>query len=285
MTRPLSPRPIALFFGGILACCLALIPAQPAQAAAARDQVEAFLVTTGFDVALDSIALSAGNAPAMLGMQADDFGADWTRIAAEVFDTEQMHATAVEILTQTLDEQDLALAVEFYASDLGQRLVEIENASHMEENREGKMTQGQEIFAGLVATNAPRVAILQRMNAAISSDESAVRAVEEIQVRFLMAAAAAGVIDLQLDEADLRAALEEGRDELRLELQVNGMAGAAYTYRDFSDDDLAAYAQALEHPQMRRVYELLNAVQHEIMASRFEALAARMADLHPGQEL
>ena len=36
---------------------------------------------------------------------------------------------------------------------------------------------------------------------------------------------------------------------------------------------------------MQEVYELLNAVQYEIMANRFEVLAAKMANLHPGQDI
>lgn len=258
--------------------------AGPARAAD-RDRIEAFLTTTGFDVALDSIALSAESAPAMLGRDAGDFGAQWTRLADRVFDTGAMHEMAVGILTETLDQEDLAHAVEFYAGDLGQRLVVAENAAHMMREGEGKLDQGQEIFAALVADGSPRVGLFQRMNDAISGDDSAVRAIEEIQVRFLMAASAAGVLDRPLDEGALRAALAEGRDALRIELRANSLAGAAFTYRDFSDDDLRAYAEALEHPRMRRVYELLNAVQHEIMANRFEVLAARMADLDPGQEL
>jgi len=36
---------------------------------------------------------------------------------------------------------------------------------------------------------------------------------------------------------------------------------------------------------MQRVYELMNAVQYEVMANRFEALATRMSGLQPGEEL
>jgi len=36
---------------------------------------------------------------------------------------------------------------------------------------------------------------------------------------------------------------------------------------------------------MQGVYVLMNAVQYEIMANRFEVLAVRMADLQPGQDL
>ena len=52
-----------------------------------------------------------------------------------------------------------------------------------------------------------------------------------------------------------------------------------------SDADLLAYAEALEHPTMRQVYDLLGAVQFQIMADRFEVLGTRMAELHPAEEL
>ncbi|MFD1510968.1 DUF2059 domain-containing protein [Lacimonas salitolerans] len=279
MTRPVF-RTFPLL-AAIVALCLAV--AAPVRGAE-RDQVEAFLSTTGFDVALESIKLSAENAPMMLGREVSDFGTQWTRMADEVFATEAMHDTAVSILTETLDQEDLMHAVEFYASELGQRLVEVENASHMEADRGAKLESGQALFSGLVADGSPKVELFQRMDAAISSEDSSVRAVEEIQVRFLLAASAAGVVP-PMDEDALRAVMADSRDDLRIELQANSMAGAAYTYRDFSYDDLLAYTEALEQPRMRRVYELLNAVQHEIMANRFEVLAARMADLAPQEDL
>lgn len=280
MIRRQFPRFLSSMIAIVGICLVLTAPARAAE----RDQVEAFLATTGFDVALESIKLSAENAPMMLGREVSEFGTQWTRMADEVFDTAAMHDTAVGILTQTLDQDDLMHAVEFYASDLGQRLVEVENASHMEQDREAKLETGQALFAGLDAEGSPKVALFERMGAAISSEDSAVRAVEEIQVRFLLAAAAVGVIP-PLDERALREVMADGRDDLRQELRTNSLAGAAYTYRDFQYDDLLAYTQALEHPRMRRVYELLNAVQHEIMANRFELLAQRMADIAPQEEL
>ena len=48
--------------------------------AADRDRLQAFLQVTGFDVSLESIALSAEHAPDMLGMESNDLvtvGAQW----------------------------------------------------------------------------------------------------------------------------------------------------------------------------------------------------------------
>ena len=58
-----------------VAAVMLVVGAPTVQAQAADPQeVEAFLEVTGFDVALESIRLSADAAPQMLGLQAQDFG-------------------------------------------------------------------------------------------------------------------------------------------------------------------------------------------------------------------
>jgi hypothetical protein len=275
--------------GRALAVAVALaVPAvaPPAQAQTQdTDRLKAFLSVTGFDAALDSIALSAGDAPLMLGRTPTDFGADWTRTVAEVFDQAVMRDMALGILDRALTDDLLTHAVEFYASDLGQRLVAVENASHLSDDGDTPREEGEKIIADLLREGAPRLAILQRMGPAIDPKDSAVRAVEEIQIRFLLSASAAGVVAMELDEATLRTLMEDQRAGLRQTMQQAALAQAAYVYRDFTDAELETYVEALEHPDMQRVYELMNAIQYEIMANRFEVLAGRMADLHPGQDI
>lgn len=256
-----------------------------ASQASDKERLQAFLQVTGFDVALESIKLSADAAPNMIGVQTEDFGTEWKRLVEEVFDTEDMHDHALDILEQTLDDDLLDHAVEFYASDLGARLVVAENASHLVEDEELKSEQGQSIVAGLVRIGSPRLEELKRLNAASGSADASVHAIQEVQVRFLMAAAVAGVIELQMDEADLRATLKRQEGELRRSMQTAGLSSAAYTYQAFSDVEVSQYADALEDPTMQKVYALMNAVQFEIMADRFEALAERMQGIQPSQEL
>lgn len=275
-----------LLRGVVVAFTLSMLVAAPARAETAQaDRIEAFLTVTGFDAALDSIALSAGDAPMMLGRTPTDFGADWTRTVAEVFDPSVMRGQALEILGKALTDDLLTHAVEFYASDLGQRLVAVENAAHMSDDGDTPRLEGEKIIADLLRDGAPRLAILQRKGPAIDPQDSAVRAVEEIQIRFLLSASAAGVVEMELDEATLRSLMEDQRGALRQSMRESALAHSAYVYRDFDDAELEAYVVALEHPDMQRVYELMNAIQYEIMANRFEVLAGRMADLHPGEEL
>jgi len=252
--------------------------------AADRDKVRAFLTITGFDVALESIKLSAEDAPRMLGLQAEDFGAAWTLMASDVFDVEDMQGDAMDILSQTLSDEALAHAADFYASDLGQRLVEAENESHLRD-REDKRGQGAELLAEAKQDDPERVIAIQRMMDSIGSEDQSLRAANELEIRFLMAAARAGVIELRLDEDGLRAAQAEQAEEIKRNMRTSGMESSAATYRDFTTEEIDAYAEALEHPLMQEVYELMNAVQFEIMANRFEEVATRLAEMGPGQEL
>ncbi len=253
--------------------------------AADRQKVESFLKITGFDVALESISLSAETAPRMLGLQAEDFGSEWTRLTRDVFAIKTMHEMAVDILEETLNDKLLKHAADFYASELGARLVLAENASHMSEDDELKFESGEAIVAGLERLESERLTYIKRMNKASDSAETGLRAYREVQVRFLMAAAGAGVIELQMEEPDLRERLSSDEDGVRAELDRAAVVSAAYTYQAFSDEEMLVYARALENSEMRQVYDLMNAVQFEVMANRFEALARAMSLLRPSQEL
>ena len=261
-----------------------LVLAAPARAAD-REKLEAFLEVTGFDVALESIRLSADAAPQMLGMDAEDFGSEWSRLVREVFATDIMHDMALDILSETLSDDLLQHGADFYASDLGQELVKAENKSHMFEDDGLKTESGTAIVDGLVRIGSPRVEILNRLNQASDVEDSSVRSIQEVQVRFLMAAASAGVVELQMDESDLREALRSQEPQMRQSIRANALAGSAYTYQAFSDEQVEEYAIALENPKMQRVYELMNAVQYEIMANRYEAVAARLSQMQPSQDL
>lgn len=268
-----------------LLCLIALtLQSQPARAAD-PDRLEAFLEVTGFDVALESIRLSADSAPQMLGLSASDFGSEWSRLVADVFETALMHDMALDILSKTLSDDLLNHAAGFYATDLGQRLVVAENASHMVDEDGLKSESGTSIIAGLVRIGSPRVALLTRLNEASDVEDSSVRAIQEVQIRFLMAAAGAGVIELRMDEPDLREAMRGQEGEMRRSIKANALANAAYTYQAFSDDEVAAYADALGNPKMQKVYALMNAVQYEIQANRFEAVAGRLSAMQPSQDL
>ena len=123
------------------------------------------------------------------------------------------------------------------------------------------------------------------MSSAIGSIENSIRSVTEVQARFLMAAQGAGLTDSDWDEAELRAVLLSRADEWAQAMVISGITNAAFTYRDFTDQDMSDYLDALREPLMQKVYELMNAVQFQLQVQRFEELAARMVDLYPEQDI
>lgn len=253
-------------------------------AAADREDVRGFLETTGFDVAIESIAVGAGGAPAMLGLEGNDFGKAWTDLTEETFVPGDMVERALDLLEERLDQDLLEHAADFYGSDLGQRLVQAENLSHMDDD-ELKQIAGRQLVAGMVEEGSPKLDYFQRMHVAIDPEGLGLKAIQAIQVRFLLAASRAGVIQMDLDEGMLWAQIEENESATRLAILEGAIAGAAYTYQGFSADELEAYTVALEDSRMQTVYQIMNAVHYQILSERMDVLAVNLEKLMPVEEL
>lgn len=262
---------------------MALGMVSTSQAADEKD-IREFLEVTGFDVAIASIQQGAMAGPALTGEDPDVFGRQWTKLAEEIFNPDEMVSEAVEMIGAIMPDDLLAHGAAFYGSTLGQRLVEVENESHMADDAE-KYAEGEKITADLLDQDSIRIQVFREMGNAIGSTDTAIRSIVEIQVRYLMAAVAAGVSDFNISEEDLRLMLMEQSGEMRRNIEVNTLVANAYAYRDLSDEELIDYLSALQNPKMGQVYEILNAVQYQIMADRYETLATRLAELQPEQEL
>ncbi len=271
-------RSFAIWF----ALCLALVSS--ALAATDRERLQTFMEVTGFDVSLISMRLSARSAPQMLGISEESFGLQWTRLADETFEPEEIQREALQLLSQTLRPEAREHVVAFYASPLGLRLVAAENASHMTEDSI-KDTQGEAEVVRLIQENPERIELYRELSAAVGSEDTAIRTIRELQVRFIMAAMAAGITERQMSEADLRGIFASQDQELRESIRTNAIAANAYTYREFSDEEILAYIEALKEPLMQEVYELMSVVQFIIMVHRYEELATEMAKLTPSEAL
>lgn len=267
----------------LVAISLLFLMVMPAKAAD-RAKIAQFMAVTGFDVALETMRLSARDAPTMLGLDADDFGLSWSRLADRIFEPEALKNDALEILDNALADNVLAHATQFYGSKLGQRLVTAENESHGLEF-EDREAEGARLAQVLSARGSPQPEYFLDMAESIGYVGATIKAYREVQVRFLMAASLAGLIDRRFDEVDLRAMLAQQDDEVRRAMAENLIVANAFTYRDFTDSEIEIYRDALAMPQMMEVYELMNAIHFTIMADRFERMALEMVNLTPTQEL
>lgn len=273
---------IRRFTFGALGLVLAMIVALSAQAAE-REDYRRFLEVTGFDVAITSMQQGAMAGPGIAGDAPDAFGQQYVALAEKVFDPDLMLDRAIEMMAAVMPDALLAHGEAFYGSDLGRRLVAAENESHVTDD-DIRYAEGETIAAALAEGSPERLDDYRAMMEAIGGVEASVRAVIEVQYRYLLAAMAAGSVEFDFSPDELRALLEEQIPEISQNIAAFSMLGAAYTYRDFSDADMRAYREALEKEPMRQVYEILNAIQFQVMAERYEALAAELAGLTPEQE-
>lgn len=265
----------------VLVCSLSgMASAQGAE----PEKIRNFLTVTGFDVAIASIQQGAMMGPALTGEAPEQFGREWVRLAETVFEPKQMVDDAIEMIGAVMPVALLDHGIAFYGSDLGQHIVAIENETHMEDD-DTKQAAGEKLVTQLIDEGSPRMDVFRAMSLAIGSVDVAIRSIVEIQVRYLMAASAAGATDIEMDEADLRAMLMSQQDEMRRNIEVSGVIANAYAYRALTDQELIDYLSALQDPEMKQVYEVLNAVQYEIMADRYEKLAGALAGLAPETEL
>ena len=273
------------WFGALtLALVLVSMLSGAAARAAEREVYRAFLETTGFDVAITSLQQDAMSGPGMSGQEANDFGSQYVALAEKVFDPDLMLNRAIDMMAAVMPDALVQHGADFYASDLGQRLVAVENASHMASADE-RRAEGEALVRELAQSNPDRLEDYQAMMDSIGGVDASVRAIVEVQIRYLLAAMAAGTVDFEFSEAELRAIMAEQEPAMKTEIARNSIIGAAYTYRDMSDADIAAYRDALENPTMQQVYEALNAIQYQVMAERYEVLAGKVAGLAPQTEL
>jgi hypothetical protein len=266
------------------AVAVAAICFSAALVAADRETSREFLEVTGFDVAITSMQEGAMNGPGIAGADPDAFGTEWERLAREVFEPDAMIEDTLDMMEAIMPQELVEHGMEFYGSDLGQRLVEAENASQSV-NSERQMAEGEMIVTRLADENPARIEEFRRMTTAIGGVEQSARAIIEIQLRYMLAAQAAGASDVRFSEAELRELLNENADQLKESISISSVFGSAYVYQDFSDEEVVAYREALEDPEMQQVYEILNGIQYEIMGDRYEKLAARLADLSPQTDI
>lgn len=252
--------------------------------AADRDQSREFLEVTGFDVAITSMQQGAMNGPAIAGFDPDAFGSEWVRLAEDVFEPDAMIEQTLDMMEAIMPQDLVEHGIEFYETPLGVRLVEAENAAQTRDDQE-QLAEGEMIVTRLAEENPARLEEFQRMNEAIGGAESSVKAIVEIQVRYLMAAMDAGAADIQFSEAELREILEEQVPRIRETVEASSVLSAASVYKDFSDEEIVAYREALEDPEMRQVYEILNGIQFQVMGDRYETLASRLSELSPQTDI
>lgn len=265
-------------------CAFSLVPFQAF--AASEEKVAEFLTVTGFDVAIDGLPSSADNAPKILGLEKSDFGPGFDAAAERAFDLSVMRPKAVQMISENLTDEELDHAIAFYSTELGQRLVATENASHLDDDVSARQERGGLILAELEPeAQEERVDVLKVLAEASVTMEDSLKGQVGAQFRFLVAADYEDLYTLALPESMMYNLLLSTMLGMEGEILMDAVVSSAATYEDFSNEELATYTAALQKEDMQSVYEVMDNVYFELLGDGFEKLAREMAQLGVSEEL
>ena len=120
--------------------------------AADRESSTRFLEVTGFDVAITSMQGDAMSGSGIGGEDSEAFGIQWERLAEDVFEPDAMIEDALDMMEAIMPQELIDHGIEFYSSELGQRLVAAENAAQSADGAQ-MSAEGEDIAARLAQEN------------------------------------------------------------------------------------------------------------------------------------
>ena len=206
---------------------------------------------SGLDVALGAVNKSfAETIDQIPGEKPEQFIDAWKAASADAFAGPKMLAAIEARMEGKLSAEQLAELYKFYSSDFGRKMSAVEVAAVGQD--EEIATQGAELFAQLPQKDPERLALYQQIIDGLDSytvGESISLNVGYGVISGMMAAAKQPATNDQI-----KAILDQGRADMRQEIEEQINFSTAWTYRDVSLDDLKTYAAFLETPAAKAYY-------------------------------
>lgn len=245
-------------------------------------KLRTMMMAIGADAWIESYAegMRRSNNPA-----AGEDDPSWSRAATEIFVHEEIFDELVARMVGQLDNAELDTILGFLASDLGRTVTKMEIEAQDPSIADGVDMAGEQIAADLKETAPDRIAAYQNMLDAIDAVENGVTTALNMNFAVLSGMAASGRMSYQLSEGEILSLIAAQEDMIREQIRKSAMETAAFTYRDLSDKDLAAYVDFLTSVEGRKLYSVMNSMADDIMSERGRAFGKRMLELQESQEL
>ena len=176
-------------------------------------------------------------------------GAGWGMQVSAIHNPERISEGLRRGLEDALQGEVLETAIAFYASDLGQRVVELENTARIAMAEPEIEEAARARFVELDGQDDPRLALIARLIEAGDLITRNVTSGMNNNYQFMRGLADGDVIEMT--EEDILAEILEGRDE-QLEDTRTWLGGfMLMAYSPLSPADLEAYARFAESPAGR----------------------------------
>lgn len=267
-----------------VAAALALaVPAAPfvavahAQSAAVMS-TEELMRATALDEVFSQFGASIETAPAE---QSTPFTASmqsaWVSAAREVFGAERMHAALARALDDKFDEADHAAFADFFGSDFGTRVIDIER-SVTTMSPEAQLA-AREIGIALRAEHAGtrRDEQIEEMLTLVSAEIATTMIRQSVRGMLIGMSMNEQKGDIEVPWEEIDAHLSAIMPGIEADVAITQRAMMYYAYRDLTEDELETYLEFLRTKSAQKLYAVAAYSIGEIVAERMEAFGETLA--------
>lgn len=214
-------------------------------------------------------------------------GSGWTGTVARIYDAERMRAAFTQALTAELaaHPETIAGMVEFFSSDLGQRVVELEIEARRafldDATEEAAKVAWQELQAG----GGPRLDALERFIGVNDLVESNVSGALNANLAFYRGMDKGGAFGGEMTEDQMLSDVWAQEPEVRQSTTEWVYSYLHLAYGPLSDEDLAAYTAFSESEAGQRANRALFAAFDQVFTPISTALGVAVARQLQGQDI
>jgi hypothetical protein len=182
-------------------------------------------------------------------------GRGWARAADRIYGAGRMETTFSQLFAEALpqDPELVALALDFFASERGQRFITLENAARRAMLDDDIDEAARAHAAEKVADNDARLGLIRAIIDANDYIESNVAGGLNSNFAFFLGLRDSGAPQFDLADADILADVWAQEQVIRDDVEEWLVAYLSLAYRPLPDDDLRAYAAFAETAQGRAV--------------------------------
>lgn len=262
-------------------------PAAPEEQGAVIADLIAALQLDGVIAAMRSEGIDYGES-----LEADLFpgrgGAGWRRAVDAIYGLDAMRTRLIPALERELARMPPAMLAEargFFRSDLGQRIVALENSARLAQLDEDIKAESQRAAEALAVDDPERFALLRRFIAANDLVEANVVGALNANAAFYFGLNAAGAFADPLSEAEVLSDVAAQEEGIRAETADWIDAYLALAYQPLSDADLRRYLAFSETPAGQALNRAMFVAYDAMFTAISRELGSRAARHIAGEDL
>lgn len=214
-----------------------------------------------------------------------DPGPSWQTRVMDVYRLERLETLFRDAFAEVLGGEDVAAMLEFFESELGQRIVGLELSAREALLAPSVEEMAEQAWNELESSEAPRAEILQRFAATNDLIEYNVVGAMNSNFAFYKGLEEGGAFQRRFEEAEMLADVWSQEGKIRAETEDWLFGYLALAYQPLTDDEIEAYVAFSETTAGQALNRAIFEAFDVMYVSVSRALGEAAAGLIGGQEL